>query len=382
MPGGRLVSSGRRPAATLWRDAAASQGIAVASQNYYQILQVPVDATQDHIQSAYRELAKQLRSDDSSVTAPNEERVKLLDEAFETLRDQDRRAAYDLEIQRAVMGSAAPASRLALVRAYWPRTLLQVGVFIVFAIVAMNVLALVALFIPNLFLASAISVFLGSLLATALAMRIFFHLPAVAVGLHWNPPAARNLCTGMLMGIVAGAIATLLPVATGIVRWEPTAEPFSVSALIVFLVLILFSAIGEEILFRGFPLQRLQETFGPAPAVLVTSLLFGWAHAGNLSVTWVAILNTFLWGVVFGCAWLKTRDLWLPIGLHVGWNWTLPLLGVQLSGFTLEVTGYRLVGGGTLWDGGAYGPEAGLITTVLVPAMLFVIWRAPIRRSA
>jgi membrane protease YdiL (CAAX protease family) len=354
----------------------------VASQNYYQILQLPVDATQDQIESAYRELAKQCHPDGPFGNAAKEERLKLLDEAYEALRDQDRRAAYDLEIQRADMGSATPASRLAQIRAHWPRTLLQVGVFIVFAIVAMNVLALVALFIPNLFLASAISVFLGSLLATALAMRIFFHQPVVAVGLHWNQPASRNLAAGLLMGILAGSIATLLPVATGIVRWEPTVEPFSVSALIVFLVLILFSAIGEEVLFRGFPMQRLQETFGPAPAVLVTSLIFGWAHAGNLSVTWVALLNTFLWGVVFGCAWLKTRDLWLPIGLHVGWNWTLPLLGVQLSGFTLEVTGYRLVGGGTLWDGGAYGPEAGLVTTLLVPAMLFVIWRAPIRRSA
>jgi membrane protease YdiL (CAAX protease family) len=262
------------------------------------------------------------------------------------------------------------------------KTVLQVGVFGVFALVAINVLALVALFVPNLFLASAISVFLGSLLATALAMRIFFQLPAVSVGLHWNPPAARNLAAGLLLGIVGGCVATLAPVVAGIVRWEATEEPFSVSSLVVFLVLILFSAIGEEVLFRGFPLQRLEETFGPVAAVLTTSLLFGWAHAGNLSVTWVALLNTFLWGVVFGCAWLKARDLWLPIGLHVGWNWTLPLLGVQLSGFTLEVTGYRLVGGGTLWDGGAYGPEAGLITTLLVPAMLFVLWRAPIRRSA
>lgn len=279
-----------------------------------------------------------------------------------------------------VGGAGGEVAGLAKGRAW--KTVLQVGVFGVFAIVAINVLALVALFLPNLFLASAISVFLGSLLATALAMRIFFQLPAVAVGLHWNPPAARNLATGLLLGIVGGCVATLAPVVAGIVRWEPTEEPFSVSSLVVFLVLILFSAIGEEVLFRGFPLQRLEETFGPAAAVLTTSLLFGWAHAGNLSVTWVALLNTFLWGVVFGCAWLKTRDLWLPIGLHVGWNWTLPLLGVQLSGFTLEVTGYRLVGGGTLWDGGAYGPEAGLITTLLVPAMLFVLWRAPIRRSA
>lgn len=365
----------------------------MASQDYYQVLQLPVGATPDQVRDAYHELAKQCHPDSHAGDPSREAQFTRLREAYEVLSDPARRAAYDGEIGIAIDASGAdpaagrdrPAAQSPQgtpMRAHWPRTLLQVGVFTVFAIVAMNVLALVALFIPNLFLASAISVFLGSLLATALAMRIFFHLPAVAVGLHWNPPASRNLAAGMVMGIVAGTIATLAPVAVGIVRWEPTPEPFSVSALIVFLVLILFSAIGEEVLFRGFPMQRLYETFGPAPAVLVTSLIFGWAHAGNLSVTWVALLNTSLWGVVFACAWLKTRDLWFPIGLHVGWNWTLPLLGVQLSGFTLEVTGYRLVGGGTLWDGGAYGPEAGLITTLLVPAMLFVIWRAPIRRSA
>ncbi|MDZ7637344.1 MAG: type II CAAX endopeptidase family protein [Bryobacterales bacterium] len=262
------------------------------------------------------------------------------------------------------------------------KTVLQVFVFLVFAFVAIYALAAVALVIPNLFLASALATFLGSLAATALAMRVFYESPLLAVGLHWNPIASRNLGIGLGVGMIAGAVVTLIPVAAGILRWEATGEAFSWGALVLFLVLILFSAIGEEILFRGFPLQRLHETFGPIPAVLVTSLVFGWAHSGNLSITGVALANTLLWGVIFACAWLKSRDLWLPIGLHVGWNWMLPLLGVELSGFTLEVTGYRLVGGGTIWDGGAYGPEAGILTTALAPVMLVLLWRAPIRRSS
>ena len=261
------------------------------------------------------------------------------------------------------------------------KAILQVLVFTVFAWVAMNLFALLAVVIPNILLVSALATFLGSLAATALAMRIFYQAPALAVGLHWNPIASRNLAIGLLLGAIAGAVVTLLPVALGTLHWEATGDAFSWGALGVFLVLILFSAIGEEVLFRGFPLQRLHETFGPVPAVLVTSLVFGWVHADNLSFTWLAFANTVLWGVVFASAWLKSRDLWLPIGLHTGWNWALPLLGVELSGFTLEITGHRLVGEGTLWDGGAYGPEAGILTTLLVPALLFLLWRSPIRRS-
>lgn len=261
------------------------------------------------------------------------------------------------------------------------KTVLQVLVFAVLATVAMNLFALLAAVIPNILLVSAMAVFLGSLSATALAMRIFHEAPLLSVGLHWNPIAGRNLGIGLLLGGSAGAVVTLLPAAWGALHWQTAGETFSWGALGMFLVLILFSAIGEEVLFRGFPLQRLHETFGPVPAVLVTSLVFGWMHAGNLSFTWLAFANTVLWGAVFACAWLKSGDLWLPIGLHTGWNWMLPLLGVELSGFTLELTGYRLVGEGTLWDGGAYGPEAGILTTMLVPVLLYVLWRAPIRRS-
>jgi hypothetical protein len=87
-------------------------------------------------------------------------------------------------------------------------------------------------------------------------------------------------------------------------------------------------------------------------------------------------------GVIFGYAWLRSRDLWLPIGLHFGWNFTLALFGANISGLRIRLTGYELSWtAGKLWSGGDYGPEASMLTLViLVPLFLFV-WKAPVRRQ-
>ena len=70
------------------------------------------------------------------------------------------------------------------------------------------------------------------------------------------------------------------------------------------------------------------------------------------------------WGILLGYAVWRTGALWLPIGLHFGWNVALPLLGSNLSGFTMGVTGYTLEWNvGVLWSGGGYGVEGSLLTT-------------------
>jgi len=112
-------------------------------------------------------------------------------------------------------------------------------------------------------------------------------------------------------------------------------------------------------------------------------VLFGFAHVNNQNVTAVGIANTMLWGVLFGYAFLLSGDLWLPIGLHFGWNWTLPLLGVNLSGFTMNVTGYAMHWRiGVLWSGGAYGPEGGLLGTIVLIVLFFCLRKAPILRQS
>ena len=90
----------------------------------------------------------------------------------------------------------------------------------------------------------------------------------------------------------------------------------------------------------------------------------------------LGLFNTMLWVIIFGYAYLRTGALWLPIGLHYGWNVALPLFGANLSGFTMGVTGYALHWKTSdLWSGGAYGPEGSILTTLVVAALFFVIHR-------
>jgi hypothetical protein len=157
-------------------------------------------------------------------------------------------------------------------------------------------------------------------------------------------------------------------------------------ALLFVSILLLFGAVGEEMLFRGYGFQVLVKGIGPFATVLPVAVLFGLAHSQNLDFGPLALMNTVLWGVVLGYAYLRSGDLWLPIGLHFGWNWALPLLGANLSGFTMDVTGYTMhwkIGGviGRRLGGGAYGPEGGFLTTAVAIGLFFYLARAPIQHQ-
>jgi hypothetical protein len=139
-------------------------------------------------------------------------------------------------------------------------------------------------------------------------------------------------------------------------------------------VAIFFGALGEELLFRGYAFQLLIRSLGPFATILPTSALFGLMHAGNPNATALGIVNTVAWGILLGYAVWRTGALWLSIGLHFGWNIALPLLGSNLSGFTMGVTGYTLEWNvGVLWSGGGYGVEGSLLTTGIVVVLFFAL---------
>jgi membrane protease YdiL (CAAX protease family) len=139
---------------------------------------------------------------------------------------------------------------------------------------------------------------------------------------------------------------------------------------------------AEEILFRGYPLQILIAAAGPFAAIIPLGVLFALMHAGNPNVLWFGIANTAGFGILFGYAFYRSRDLWLPIGLHFGWNFTLPLFGVNVSGLKIGVTAHQMVWtAGVWWSGGDYGPEASVLTSVVLVLLFFAVAQAPIRRQ-
>jgi membrane protease YdiL (CAAX protease family) len=235
---------------------------------------------------------------------------------------------------------------------------------------------------PRIFVVSALSVFAAAAVANALALRIWERRNLLDIGFAWNSAAVRNLLVGLGGGIVAALIVVFGPVLEGAAEVTGTGQPIEWGSVGFVLVVLVFGAIGEEMLFHGYGFQVLMGALGPVATILPVSVLFALAHAGNLHVTTMALLNTAFWGLLFGVAFWRSGDLWLPIGLHLGWNWALPLSGSNLSGFTMNLTGIAVHWrpGYERWSGGAYGPEASVVNTgVLVALFVWLVLKAPVR---
>jgi membrane protease YdiL (CAAX protease family) len=228
-----------------------------------------------------------------------------------------------------------------------------------------------------------LGILLSATLASALAMAIFESRKLADLGLHWRPGASNRLLVGGAMGALAAALVILSPVLLGLAQFHSLDRPDVSWRGSLFLPVLLFcGAMGEELVFRGFVLQYLIRGWGPWTALLSTGVLFGILHDGNPGATWLSDLNTAGFGVLFGYALLRSRDLWLPIGMHFGWNVALPFLGVELSGLTIRVTGYELVWkSGDLWSGGKYGPEASVLTSLVILLLFLAVWKVPISKG-
>ena len=179
---------------------------------------------------------------------------------------------------------------------------------------------------------------------------------------------ASNAARGLAQGVVAGAALFALVYA---ILWALGALTVAgyggMSGLASALAVAIASAVGEEIVFRGVIFRRLEDSLGTTIALLISAVLFGLVHAGNRGATWVSTLAIVLEsGVLLGLAYAATRSLWLPIGLHFGWNFTEGgIFGAAVSGG--ENTGLIVapLSGTPLTTGGAFGPEASLAALIV-----------------
>jgi uncharacterized protein len=250
------------------------------------------------------------------------------------------------------------------------------GYFFIFPII-------IAFIGAPIFVVSTLGTFAAAAVANAIVLRIYERGNLASIGLGWTSASRRNLSLGILGGVGAALVVILVPLVLRIADFERVpGEHFRWPSLLFVSILLLFGAVGEEMLFRGYGFQVLVKGIGAFATILPTAVLFGLAHSQNLNFGPLPLTNTILWGVVLGYSFLRSGDLWLPIGLHFGWNWTLPLLGVNLSGFTMNVTVYVMHwNAGARWSGGAYGPEGGLLTTAVTVALFFYLGKAPIQQQ-
>jgi len=255
---------------------------------------------------------------------------------------------------------------------------LRIGIFAFLGILIYSVIAPFLAWAGTL-IQAAVGLLAAATITTAFTQQVFERRPIFDIGLYWTPASRRNLLIGVGTGIATALLVSLLPVALGLAKLQWTAAPAPFRSLIFISLILFFGALGEEILFRGYGFQVMARSLGPFATILPVGFLFAWGHSGNLGVNHLGLVNTFLWGAMLGWCVFRSGDLWLATGLHFGWNWALPLLGGELSGFKMGVTGLTTVwNAGPLWSGGDYGLEGSLLTTFVLPLVAWVLFRAPI----
>ncbi len=202
-----------------------------------------------------------------------------------------------------------------------------------------------------------------------------------SLGLDWNPKAARDLYFGIaLSGLQMGGI-YLVEWAAGWLDFTGFAwqsQPVGHVLIGLLLMLAVFIVVGwqEELLTRGYWLQNLEQGLNLPWAVLLSSILFGLLHLFNPEASWASTLGLVAAGLFLAYPYLRTRQLWLSIGLHIGWNFFEGVIfGFPVSGMPTFRLIKHQVSGPEIWTGGAFGPEAGLIVLpALALGALLIRW--------
>jgi membrane protease YdiL (CAAX protease family) len=212
------------------------------------------------------------------------------------------------------------------------------------------------------------------LCATKICMYFFEKKKMIDIGLRFSRKSKRELWLGIIIPFVMLLIVFLFYIIFGfghIVKGNGTFVYDLLLALLYYMVV----AFDEELMFRGYIFQKFIELTNKYFAAFLLSFLFGLAHLGNPNISILSVINIILVGLLFSICYIKTNSLWLPISIHFSWNFVEGIVfGFPVSGIDNFDTFINFVPTGPEWiTGGYFGPEGGIIVSVLLLAVTSLI---------
>lgn len=237
---------------------------------------------------------------------------------------------------------------------------------------------------------------LSATLAAFISRKYVDKESLTSLGLHFNKLALLDVIIGVVIGalIMTGMYFTLLY--AGLIKfesfswWMENVGPdlnFSTAGISIMLGMILqFTIVAwwEEITFRGIFLQNISKGLGLTWGVILSTIIFALIHLGNPGAT---VLSTALIMIVtlqLVYAYLKSGQLWLPIGLHLGWNFfQASIFGFSSSGHSSPTMITQSPIGPDWLSGGNFGAENSILIIPFTLGSLFLIhwWIGKTRAS-
>ncbi len=194
-------------------------------------------------------------------------------------------------------------------------------------------------------------------------------------GFPQRADALRSIIWGAVFGVGSVAAYTLVFVASGWARFtQPLAHPLWSPALLWLLVLMILVGFGEEMMTRGYTLTLIRRQTGKVwLAVAVSAAAFALLHSLNTGYSTLAVVNLLLFATVAARMYLKSGSLWMPIAYHVSWDYFEGnVFGYPNSGHNLQSLYAIRQTTLNLITGGRFGPESGILVTLLL--LLALAW--------
>lgn len=193
---------------------------------------------------------------------------------------------------------------------------------------------------------------------------------------HWANDFGIGMLIGVLLFAVTMAVLILFGAASLSVGGNGSALAYAFAGALV-------AAVLEEVLLRGVLFRIIEESLGSWIALGLSALVFGALHAFNPGATLASTMAIALEaGILLAAVYMYTRTLWMPIGLHLGWNFTEGgIFGASVSGGEAKGWLTSHLQGPDLLTGGAFGPEASLVAVLVCLAAGVVFLVLAVRRQ-
>lgn len=197
--------------------------------------------------------------------------------------------------------------------------------------------------------------------------------PLYKMGLTPFKKDYKDFFVGLLYGIVSMSIVFGLLLVSGNASVESWQANFS-SGMIIELIIFILVGFSEEIFGRGYIMSVLRQTKSLPMVMILSSIIFALLHGLNPGIGILPIINLSLVGALFAYMYIKSGNIWMPIGFHITWNYVQGnIFGFKVSGTDTDSLISTTLGTNDILTGGDFGPEGGLVVTLItVLGFLFV----------
>ena len=215
------------------------------------------------------------------------------------------------------------------------------------------------------------------ILSCIVIWKIFEKKKVSGMGLTNLKEGYKEFISGLLFGTIAISVVAIILLLMGNVRLvNSLSKPQLSVALLEGLILFIFVGFGEEILGRAYIMSVLKQTRNKWFVLIISSVIFAILHLGNNGISILAFINLFLVGLLFGYMFMKSKNIWMPIGYHITWNYFQGYIwGFQVSGITTSGL-YKIENiNNNIINGGLFGPEGGLIVTIVTCIAFYIVYK-------